>query len=222
MKWSTGIGSRSAGWLLIVAMFAAATPAYAEIYGFTAITNDSDMDVMIGETQLFLEVLPGTVPTRVRFDFLNLGPEASSICDVYFDDGSLLGIASIINSPGVSFSSPAKPANLPAGASINPPFVTTEEFSADSDPPVQPNGVNPGEVVSIVFDLQAGRDYADVLSDLASADLRVGIHVQGFADGGSESFINNPRYVPAPSTLLLCALGSGLVAWVRRRQLLNA
>lgn len=126
---------------------------------------------------------------QVQFQFDNAGPLASSITDIYFDDGSLLGIASVINGPGVDFSQGANPPNLPCGENVSPPFETTAGFLADSEPPAQPNGVNPSEWVVIVFDLQGGQTFDDVVSELASGALRIGIHVQGFSDGGSESFV---------------------------------
>jgi len=75
-----------------------------------------------------------------------------------FDDGSLVGIFSIDNSdPGVAFSDPAVPGNLPGANNASPAFVATTGFSADSDPPVQPNGVNPGETLGILFACKAVR-----------------------------------------------------------------
>ena len=212
------------GLLSALAVFSAGTPAHASpTYNFMDITHNLAADAAIGEAQLFMEVAPTVDPGKVQFHFTNTGPEAASITDVYFEDGSLLGIAQIIGSAGVSFSSPATPPDLPGGASVTPPFVATEEFSTDSDSPVQPNGVNPGDVLWIVFTLQSGRTYADVLSDLTSADLRIGIHVQGFASGGSESFINDPspNAIPSPGAVLLCALGAGLVDQLRRHRMLN-
>ena len=181
--------------LTVAALLMFAIPAQADdpvMLGFVNITNNNPGDAAIGEAQLFVEVSdPGG--DQVLFTFYNVGTEDSSIADVYFDDGSLLGIASIDDShPGVSFSQGANPADLPGGNGISPPFEVTEGFSADSDPPAQPNGVNPGEWLGILFDLQDGKTFADVLDDLATGALRIGIHVQGFASGGSESFINHP------------------------------
>ena len=42
-----------------------------------------------------------------------------------------------------------------------------------------------------MFSLEDGQTY-DVLDDLDSGDLRVGLHVQAFCRGGSESFVTGP------------------------------
>jgi hypothetical protein len=195
----------------------------APTYSFVNITNNNAGDAAIGEAQLFVELFnPG--PGQIDFAFTNIGPAASSITDVYFDDGALLGIASIVNTPGlVEFSQFASPPELPGGNTVTPPFVTTAGFSADSDPPVEPLGVNPGESLGVIFDLKPGKVFGDVVNNLASGELRIGIHVQGYASGGSESFINDGvvdggEPVPLPGAIVLGAIGAGCVGWLRRRR----
>jgi hypothetical protein len=172
---------------------------------------------LIGEAQLFVDVTPYG-PNQVLFTFTNTGPEVCSITDTYFDDGVLLIIAGLIDADdgtggdsGVDFSVLADPEDLPAGELLSPPFVTTEGFSADADPPSRHNGVEPNESLGIIFDLYAGMDYTDVISDLDSGALRVGLKVQSFATGSSESFVNGEKTVEDQYTLDITIVGSGTV-----------
>lgn len=200
------------------------------VYSFRHIAEWGDGPIerlhgAIGEAQLFVEV--GELnATQVLFSFTNTGPYACSVTDIYFDDGALLGITSIDDScHDVSFSQFATPHNLPGGNNLLPPFQTTAGFSADSDQPVQHNGVNPNEWLGITFNLRPGKSYDDVINDLASGELRVGIHVQGFDSswwwgcGGSdsESFVNN-SIVPEPATVTLISAGLGIVTLLRKRR----
>ena len=205
----------------------AVSQADAVTYGFGGITGNSAVDTAIGEAQLFVDVTDAG-GGRVSFYFYNTGPAASSITDIYFDDGSLLAIASLIDSDdgvggsaGVDFSTGASPPDLPGGNTASPPFVTTAGFLADSDAPVSSNGINPDEYLYIIFSLQGSQTFNDVINELAAATLRIGIHVQAFASGGSESFINGPTPVPLPAALPLFATalaGGGLLSWRRRRK----
>lgn len=186
---------------------------------FVNITGNNAVDAGIGESQLSVELFD--VGTGVQFVFENSGPEASSITDIYFDDGttSIFNsvIASIDNSitSGVSFSPLASPGDLPGGNGDPWFFSTTPELSLDSDPAAQPNGVNPGESVGVTLSYLTGLGFGDVLNELNSGDLRIGIHVQGFDGGGSESFIS---VVPAPSAFLLATLGIGYVKLLSRKK----
>lgn len=203
--------------------------AHAELavyrtYGFYCITNNDPIDCGVGEAQLFVDVLNGA--DEVQFNFRNVGPNSCSITDVYFDDGTLLELAGLIDSddsyngrighPGVDYSIGADPPDLPGGNLIVPPFQVDLGFSADSDPPPPSGGVEPpDEWLGVVFLLNgAGGDVYDVLDELDTGVLRIGIHVQAFANGGadSESFVN----VPEPASMLLLGLG-GLALRRKRR-----
>ena len=150
----------------------------------------------------------------VLFSFTNAGPGASSLTDVYFDDGPLDSMTAIINSAGVAFTGGASPGDLPGGNDLVPMFDA--DFSADSDAPVAHNGVNPGENLGIQFSLVPGMTVDDVIALLVDGSLRVGIHVQAFEDGGSESFILTQLPEPAVFALLASVL-AGLTAARARR-----
>jgi len=212
--------------VLAVACWAPAVLA-TTTFGFFDITHNSTTNEDIGEAQLLVDVSNPAGDHNVLFTFRNIGSSPSSICDVYFADGTLLSLASVTNELGVSFKQAeiAKvcPPDLPGGNKITPPFHVTGLFKADSDAPVQPNGVNPGEQLGILFTLQSNKEFADTLASLADGSLRIGIHVQGFANSGSESFVNNPRPVfsPVPVTVPPTALllGTGLLGLVGLRRI---
>lgn len=194
-------------------------------YSFTQITNNNAADAGIGEAQLSVELFDEG--DSAKFVFGNSGPLASSICDIYFDDGlsplfdTSLALADIDNSdPGVAFSPIATPGNLPGGNAAPWNFSTTAGLSADSDAPAQPNGVNPGETVGLTLTFADGSSFADLLNEMATGDFRIGLHVQGFPSGNSEAFINNPGtpVVPAPGALLLAAIGLGCAKFLPKRK----
>jgi hypothetical protein len=241
-------------WGLACAMglLAFASPAAAEtIYGFQAITSNSTADVATGQTQLFVGI-SDVGNNQVAFRFFNVGPKASSITDVYFDDGSLMGISTLqdaddkynglFGNAGVDFTKgSASPGDLPAGNSIDPKFNVSQGFLADSDnnsesnQGTQQNGVNPGEQLLVVFNLINGKTFADTISmlnaglNLQAGDdpdepdtLRIGIHVQGFGDGKSESFVNGgpvTTSVPLPGVALAGIALFGCLGGLRQRKL---
>jgi hypothetical protein len=169
---------------------------------------------------------------NVDFTFTNTGTVASSITDVYFADGQWYQTtASISQTTGVSFSQDATPHNLPGGT-----FNTTIDYTADSNVPVEHNGVNnwtgsgTQESLTIQWTLQSGKTYDQLVSALGSS-LHIGIHVQGFDNGQSYSY-ESPTGpsggplggVPEPMSLAIWGLGMGIcgVVGMRRRTLKQA
>jgi hypothetical protein len=210
-------------WFIMVAMAAlAGFASAAQTYGFYRITNNCPTGPNVAG-QLSVEVTAvGT--DQVRFDFYNVGTIASSITDIYFAgtlnflDMNYDELLIFDNAPLVAFSWGANPGNLPGGNAIFPPF--TAVLSADSDSPIQASGVNPGETVGLLFDLYSGKNYSDIINKLNAGEIRIGLHVQAIGTcGNSDSFVNNP-VVPAPGAILLAAMGTGLVGYLRRRTMI--
>ena len=191
----------------VIATFVMAGSASATPFYFYNITNNGNSDLA---GQLSVAVTPKG--SQVDFTFTNSVGIASSITDIYFEDGTLLGIASISDSDSpaenyVAFSQLASPGDLPGRTPVG--FLTTAGFSADSDAPVMENGVNAStEWVTITFDLINGQTYADTIAALNSGELRIGLHVQSIGTtGGSDSYVN--RVPDGGMTLML--LGGALV-----------
>lgn len=196
------------------------TDALADMtYTFTNITHNNAGHAAAGEAQLRVTVVE-IGGTQVRFDFFHVGTTPMAISEVYFDNGVLLGIASIVNQPGVNFVQGANPPNLPGGASLTPAFETTAGFLAEATAPPPFRGVNPGETLGIVFNLLSGGTYQTVIDEIATGEIRIGLHVIGFGGGGSESFVNGGGngVIPAPGAAVLGCIGLAMIGLRRRRR----
>lgn len=205
---STLLGSSLLAAGLTVASSAFIAPAQALTFGFGNISNNNATNAATGQNQLFLNVTDAVggnnlSSTQALFKFSNIGPNASSITQIYFDDQVvstgrnntttvlLNNIAGITDSgAGVDFSISTGNLNLPSGNNA-PGGRFTEDFGIEPNSPVAPNGVNPGEWVSVLFNLKSGKTLQNVFDGLTSGLLRVGFHVQAFSNGGSETFVNN-------------------------------
>ncbi len=202
-----------AGAALAVSAFSTAAPPAGAVtlpvtLGFTNITANSVADAATGEAQLRVEL--NCAAPSVSLKFTNAGPAASSITDIYIDESALLNPGTITDGPGVDFEWGASPGDLPGGNNASPPFEGTRHLDADSNAPTQPNGVNPGEFVIVNYTLLNGKTCASLSDDFDSGAFRIGIHVQGFSGGGSESFVNGPPPPPPTNTAPNCAVSGNV------------
>jgi PEP-CTERM motif len=202
--------------LTVAAISLFSRDAAASEFNFDCISNNSATNCSVLESQLSVTIgLNAINSSMVDFLFTNSGLAASSITDVYFDDPPpLLGLPGLISgSSGVNFAAGCSPGNLPGGN----PYGFTTAYCADSNAPSQPNGVNPDEWLRLSYTLQSGYTLDDVLNAIAGSSFQVGIHVQGFANGGSEAAIMNATPVPEPASSVLFGIGA-VAALVRRRR----
>ena len=153
---------------------------------------------------------------------------AGNVAEVYFDDG-LFGPSVAFNSLGgfTSFTGGgATPSELPAGNTASPPFVASQEFSADVDSGSPSKGVDASaDILGIKLGLGSFADFADVNDAILSGDLRFGLHVRSIGAAGlSDSYINNPEGLQPPNEVPLPAaawlFGTGLLglAGISRRK----
>jgi hypothetical protein len=198
------------GYALIISLLLPAlapTPGRADIYHFFNLTHNGPDDL---SGQLTVNVTQPSAE-QVSFLFQNAVGIPSSVCDVYFYNGSYIsGTPTQSQSTGVSFSGPAKPGHLPG-------YDTTGVvYSADSDSPNVPaNGINKSpESLQYVFNLYSGRTFASLLEGLRDGDFAIGFHVQSIGTSGySDSYITTP----IPGAVLLGLLGLGAAGLKLRR-----
>jgi len=207
----------------------------AETFQFNVITNNDPSGVagQVGSEVFLLEVSkvinPGGDPEQALFTFKVLSGDYAYdgffIDGVYFYDGALLGIAKLTEDPAeqVAFTEGATPGHLPGIDLKTHKLVTGYELdvldSADADASAAVNGVQAGESLGVLFDLQPEKTYDDVIAGIIDGRIIVGIKAQGFGPADySESFTTVP--VPAPGALLLGSLGVGVVGLLRKRKVL--
>jgi hypothetical protein len=230
-----------------VSLAASTLPAQAVTFGFTRITNNNVQN----PASQFLADVTDLGGGMVQFKISNSPGIASAISEFYLADSNLPSppqpgspsnpgnistyfqngpVAQGPNQGTVQFTlnanvNPVNPADLPGGNTVG--FVSDQNVSSeDVQVPANANRINPGEFLILKYNLLSGVTFNDVMTDLESGLLRMGLHVQSIGtQGGSDSFVNNqtpiqePEPAPEPGTtaaLGLFALG-GLALLKKKR-----
>jgi hypothetical protein len=213
-----GVRVRRLGWLAFVFLLVIypvhICQAQLVTFPFNIFTNNSPYaDDLDGD--MYVDVWDGT--GVVNFTFYNNSSLQSSVARIYFDDGSLLGIDQVFNSQDyTAFDTSVTPGDLPGGNLLDPPFVADREFTIGAESPPPWEGVNNGNIVNewvtVRFNLINGGDLYDVIDELNSGVLRVGLHIIDLPEGYSESAL----LIPEPATIML--LGLGALVLLRKRR----
>jgi hypothetical protein len=226
------------GLVLAISLLALSTETRGDMFDSWWAVESNSGDAAAIAAGLSLEVTSyGNDGDQVLFQLSNdySGSYDAIVTGIYFDDGALLGISSILNDLGdpddqVAFNDPANGV-FPGWNTVNPDFVTSQGFSADSDSPTSHNGVGAGETVGIVFDLKDEHDFDDVIAAIHNGtkppegltdddpwfdqSIRIAVHVQGT---GLDGEFSDTLMIPAPGAILLGGIGVGLVGYLRRRR----
>lgn len=195
--------------LVALPLLISAFAANADVYSFTKITSNNVEDLS-GQLSVDVTDAGGGL---VSFNFLNNVGIASSVTDIYFDNGSgtYISLLSLGTQTGVNFGLGATPSNLPGGN----PVSFTSDFGADSNSPISPNGINSS---TDSLQLLGTGTFSYIISGLSSGDFRIGLHVQSIgALGGSDSYVTTPSAVPVPTSAWLLVSGLAIFGVMRRR-----
>lgn len=209
--------------LLIISTVAILSGAavYADYFAFTSITANAPQREIVAD-QLFIGV--NTLDTNHSgVLFTNIGPEASSITEVYFGSNLELLSLNIDSELGSSIDvnfriDGAHPSNPPGAQEFANWWMITVA-AAESVPQSggqAKNGISPLEYL----ELQLSYSSDSTLSELLQAgEVQVAMHVTALDGGYSDTFVNtqSATLIPEPASALLIGISGVLFAFVRRR-----
>ncbi|MFG0256488.1 MAG: hypothetical protein ACF8GE_01140 [Phycisphaerales bacterium JB043] len=202
------------GGALLVAFQAQGAMVGLEPVSFNSETNAQIASSQIGFDFLDLGVDAVTGLSGFEITITNDGDEDSSVTMVMFDSDIIASINEMDSDfDGVDFGFTNKKV-LPGGKPFG--FDPTAGLSLRANAPVRPNGVDQGESLVLSISLRDGYSWSDLVNGILDGSTRLGIHVQGFADGGSETFVNEKVLIPSPGALGLLSLAG--IASARRRR----
>ncbi|MHC4976568.1 MAG: hypothetical protein ACYTF7_08175 [Planctomycetota bacterium] len=196
-----------------------ASQTHAAMVGLEPVSMNNEINAQTAAAQIgfdFLDLGADLISglSQVQITITNDGDEDSSVTTVMFDTDMFASVDDMTSpDDGVEFDFTNKKV-LPGGKKFG--FEPTAGLSIRSTAPVRPNGIDQGESLVLTLTMREGYDWSDLVDQIFDGSTRIGIHVQGFEDGGSETFMNELVLIPTPGAMGTLAL-AGLAAVRRRR-----
>ena len=189
---------------------------------FTNVTNNGNPDI---GSQLSFDVFDVPASSSIVFEFRNtIDNFSSNVVEVYmegidsFVDVSTASVAGV----GHTFdtANPVNPGNPPGVA----PWTTVFSIDSDTQGPAPNDGLDDSQdLLTVMFDLQSGKTFDDVVNAINGSTIRTAFHVRSIDGGGSDSYVSGggtggDQPVPEPSTYALFLFGLGSVLYAKRRK----
>lgn len=189
-------------------------PIYGIRLGFRYVSSNVPLNGVNVQPQYFVDVTD-TGERQVMFVFTNIEPCTSSISDIYFNGSTSMIISvNIITDKDTSESDSRgcieadfRKKYIPDTYHDSNTFQFVKHIPVGTGSKSVLTGINYGETLSIVFDLQPGITLPDIINALKNETLDIGIKVQGDFPGNSRLLINEPElHLTPPVTQLKIAL----------------
>ena len=205
--------------ILLLALFAFGNASAITLdpitLNFVCITDNNASNCELGEAKFSVEASANGDGTDFKFSNAVI-PRSQNpgISEIYFDSSLLVGIDSsdntatsevlLIEGSLVDFTLDSlSQGNLPGGKPIG--FSTAFGTEAVSS---QANTIQEGQLMTISILTLLFSDFTNALAD----DFRIGLHVRGYDNGGSESFVTPMSPVPVPAAFWL--FGTALIGFI--------
>ena len=192
-------------------------------------TDDSGYAVALAPNLSVLVTMTDASTVAFTFGYADSPTDHDgAITRVYWDASvpQILGNFIVPGGLPANWSTPANPSDLPEGG-----FLSVESSKSDGNPS---NGIDPGESATFSLELLSGYDWSNLLTELSTNDLRMGVFVSSIdPGGGSDHFISNfpapptddpppppplDNVVPVPAAAGLGMLGMAIVGILRRKK----
>jgi hypothetical protein len=174
--------------------------------GLKNITDNETANACIDRSYYFVDVIDISV-RQVKFTFYNHEPGTGCITRIYFNDGDLcsLSVQIVMDAEAAEEQPDTCLTTTGSCQSVPRPYHDSTTFQAVRDCPNKAggetahDGICRGESLGVVFELQAGITFADIIAALSRGKLNISIVVLDTLDGNSTLFINDPHMTLRPA-----------------------